>query len=158
MRPKGTADELERRRRRAVALKRRGARSVEVARQLGATRQSVNQWWRDYRQGGPTALKAQPPPHRPCRLSGRQRQDLRRRLIAGARSQGFPTDLWTLPRIAQLIARRYRVQYHPGHIWHLMRALGFSCQKPERRAVERDEQAIRRWVQRQWPRIKKRPA
>jgi transposase len=78
------------------------------------------------------------------------------RLLKGAKANGFSTDLWTCSRIAELIERRYGVRYHVDHIPRLMASLGWSCQKPEVRAVERDEQAIQTWVSKDWPRIKKR--
>jgi len=80
-----------------------------------------------------------------------------RRLLSGATAQGFTTDLWTCPRIALLIERQFNVGYHVDHIPRLMRSLGFSAQKPERQARERDEAAIRDWIARDWKRIKKRP-
>jgi transposase len=89
-------------------------------------------------------------------------EDLRRELICalaqGARTHGWKTDLWTCPRIAELIERRFGVRYHVDHIGRLMRSLGWSHKKPTRRAKQRDEQAIARWVKSDWPRIKKTPA
>jgi transposase len=78
-------------------------------------------------------------------------------LLKGATAHGFSTDLWTLPRVATVIARTYGVQYHPAHVWKILRGEGWSCQKPERRAKERDELAIQRWRTERWPHIKKRP-
>ncbi len=75
--------------------------------------------------------------------------------MQGALAQGFPTELWTLPRVAKLIKQRFGVAYSSGHIWHLLRRLGFSCQKPARRATQRDEAAIERWKKRRWPALKK---
>jgi transposase len=89
-------------------------------------------------------------------LTDRQRQDLIERLLAGAESQGFATNLWTCPRIRQLVAERYGVEYHVDHIPRLLQSLGFSSQKPHRRASERDEAAVHEWIERDWPRIKKR--
>ena len=86
-------------------------------------------------------------------LTGR----LERALVRGAQVAGFPTDLWTCPRVAQLIAQRFRIRYHVDHIGRLLHALGWSPQKPARRAVERDEEAIRGWVKQTWPTLKKKP-
>lgn len=77
-------------------------------------------------------------------------------LLKGPQQAGYQTDLWTLQRVAALIDRHFGIQYHAGHVWKLLTALGWSCQKPERRAVERDEEAIARWTREEWPRIKKR--
>jgi transposase len=78
-------------------------------------------------------------------------------LLQGPRKHGYSMELWTLARVAQLIAVKFGVEYHPSAVWHILRAMGWSCQKPERRARERDESAIETWRQEQWPDIKKRP-
>ena len=79
-----------------------------------------------------------------------------KRLTRGALRAGYRTDLWTLPRVTELIHQEFGVRYHPAHVWKVLTALGWSGQKPERRAVERDEAAIARWKQEAWPRVKKR--
>jgi transposase len=78
-------------------------------------------------------------------------------LLKGATAHGFSTDLWTLPRVAEVIAKTFGVRYHPAHVWKILRGEGWSCQKPERRARERDEEAIQNWRDKRWPHIKKRP-
>jgi transposase len=92
------------------------------------------------------------------KLTGEQTQQVTEALLAGPAAQGYKTDLWTLPRVAALIEDLTGVRYHPGHVWRLMGASGFSCQRPERRAVERDEKAIRRWQRVGWPALKKKRA
>jgi transposase len=77
-------------------------------------------------------------------------------LLQGAAAHGYGTDLWTLPRAAALIERAFGVHYHPAHVWKILRGCGWSPQKPERRARERDEDAIAQWRRRRWPHIKKR--
>ncbi len=89
------------------------------------------------------------------RLSNRQRKQLERILLKGARRQGYRTELWTLPRIAEVIERRFGVTYDASSVWHILRKMDWSCQKPERRARERDEERIARWRKQDWPRIKK---
>ena len=79
-------------------------------------------------------------------------------MLKGAQGAGFPTDLWTCPRITKLIRSRFGVHYEVSGVWRLLRALDWSPQKPERRAVERNEREIQRWVKKEWPRIKKKPA
>jgi len=157
MRPNGSPAELEARRRRAVALLDRGLGVREVARQIGCSPSSVSRWQAEVRAGGPDALRARPAPGRPPRLTSRQRAKLLKLLLKGATAHGFSTDLWTLPRVATVIARTFGVKYHPAHVWKILRAEGWSCQKPERRARERDEAAIQRWRAERWPHIKKRP-
>jgi transposase len=101
-------------------------------------------------------LKSKPHPGGSSRLAVAQRKRLLRLLLEGPRRHGYRTELWTLARVAEVIARTFGVQYHPSAVWHILRALGWSCQKPDRRARERDEEAIRRWRREDWPRIKKR--
>ncbi len=155
MRPHGSAEELERRRRRAIALLQEGHRQAEVARRVGAKPTSVKRWWDAYLKDGEGGLAARPVPGRPSKLTARQKEWLTRRLLKGAKAHGFSTDLWTCPRIAEVIERHYGVHYHVDHIPKLMASLGWTCQKPEKRAVERDEESIARWVKKDWPRLKK---
>ncbi len=158
MRPKGSPTELEARRRRAVALLQSGLGVREVARRVGSSASSVTRWQEVVKRGGVRALRAKPQPGRPARLSARQRKQLLGMLLEGAEAHGYGTDLWTLPRVAAVIERSFRVHYHPAHVWKILRGCGWSPQKPERRARERDEDAIERWRRRRWPHIKKRSA
>ena len=157
MRPPGSPEVLERRRQRAIALLREGLPPVEVARRLGVERRSVRRWHARYKQGGAEALAAQPATGRPPKLDVRSKTQLQRSLLRGARACGYPTDLWTCPRVAEVIQRQFGVRYNVDHIGRLLHALGWSPQKPERRARERDEKAIQRWVKETWPRVKKKP-
>ena len=157
MRPNGSGEELERRRLRALSLLDEGLLPVEVARRVGVDRRSVRRWKAAARQGGREAVRARPTPGRPTKLSARVRGRLEAVLLRGAQTAGFPTDLWTCPRVADIIHRRFGVRYHVHHVGRLLRALGWSPQKPRRRAIERDEAAIQRWVKEEWPRIKKTP-
>jgi len=156
MRPHGSVEQLESRRRRAIAMIQEGTSRAEVARRLGVGSGSVTRWWQAYEAEGEEGLAAKPHLGAKPKLSPRQRQWLVQRLMKGAKANGFDTDLWTCPRIAALIEQRYGVHYHVDHIPRLMVSLGWSCQKPEKRAVERDEKAIQHWVAHDWPRIKKR--
>jgi len=135
-----------------------GMSTTDVARRLKVDPRSVRRWRQACRRRGEAGLRAKPAPGRSCRLSKRQRHGLRRRLLKGAKANGFATDLWTCPRVAEIIERRYGVSYHEDHIGRLLRSLGFSCQKPQKKAAERDESAIARWVAKDWPRIKKSEA
>lgn len=155
MRPPGTPAQLEKRRRHAVQLLQAGKTLSAVARALSASVSSVFRWWQAYRKRGLKELRAKPTPGRPARLSQRQRQKLVRLLLRGPLAAGYRTDLWTLQRVAALIDREFGVSYHPSHVWKLLTDLGWSCQKPERRARERDEAAIARWKREEWPEVKK---
>lgn len=155
MRPIGSGEELERRRVRALELLKAGLLPVEVARRVGVDRRSVRRWKAAVRAGGTQAVQARPTPGRPTKLSAKDRRRLAAVLVKGAQAAGFSTDLWTCPRVTEVIKRRFGVHYHVAHVGRLLHALGFSPQKPARRAVERDEDAIRRWIQVEWPRVKK---
>lgn len=158
MRPQGSPEELERRRKRAIALLGEGLTPVEVARRVGVDRRSVRRWKAAHRQGGQRALKAKPAPGRPPKLQAGDRERLEEILLAGAKKAGYPSDLWTCRRVAEILSDRFGVSYHPGHVARLLHGLGWSPQKPQRRASERDDERAQRWVKHDWPRIKKRAA
>lgn len=126
-----------------------------VSRIVRASVSSVFRWKQALQHDGSQGLRAKPAPGRPPRLSKRQKDKLIQLLLKGPRAVGYRTELWTLKRIAQLIQREFGVRYHPGHVWKLLTQLGWSCQKPERRALPRDEQAIAHWKRYRWPWIKK---
>lgn len=148
---------LEKRRLKGAKLLLRGVSKSEVARQLGVARQTVAAWEQRLSEGGKEALK-----HgelgRPRQLDTAQEQELSKLLMAGALLAGYPTELWTLPRIGKLIAEHFGVAYSTGHLWHLLRRLGFSCQKPEKRATQRNAAEVARWKRHTWPALKKKPS
>jgi len=129
----------------------------EAARRLGCAPISVKRW-RDARaERGEAALKPQAVPGRPPKLTARQQRRLLTILLRGAIPNGYRTDLWTTARIAEIIERNFGVSYHRDHIGRLMASLGWSWQKPSKRALQRDEAAIEQWKREDWPRIKKTP-
>jgi transposase len=140
---------------RAAELFAAGLRQVEVARQLGVSRQSVHCWHAAWQAGGTDALRSRGPTGPTPRLSDRQLGRVEHALLEGAGANGFTGELWTLDRIATVIERLTGVRHHPAHIWTLLRhRLGWSVQRPARRAAERDQDAIDHWVAEDWPRIK----
>lgn len=141
-----------------MALFKEGLRPAEIARRLSVDRRSVRRWRADYEHGGAGALVARPAPGRPPKLDARARSHLEHALLRGARACGYTTDLWTCPRVTALIRRQFGIRYHVDHIGRLLHSLGWSPQKPERRACERDEEAIQRWVKETWPQVKKKPS
>ena len=149
---------MERRRKRAATLFDKGYSAAEVAKRCGVTRQSAGRWKEAWEGGGQQGLASKGPAGRKSRLTAAQREVVTAALIRGPLAQGYQTNLWTLPRIALLVKDLTNVRYHPGHIWHLLRALGFSCQHPKRHAFERDDEEIARWNRVTWPRLKKKPA
>jgi transposase len=158
MRTKGTAAELEVRRRIAARLFTEDVTLAEIARCVDASVSSVRRWKQAWKTGGGAALAAKPHPGPPPKLSVEQQEQLCDLLVAGARAAGYDTDLWTCRRVAALIQDRFGISYHFNHVGRVLHALGFSPQQPLRRARERDEEAIERWRQGDWPRIKKRDA
>jgi transposase len=156
MRPQGTAQQLEKRRRQAVRLLQAGKTLSAVARAVSASVSSVFRWAHAYKRKGVRGLRPHPTPGRPAKLSAAQKRVLVKVLLRGPLAAGYRTDLWTLQRVAEVIADQFGIQYHPCHVWKLLHSLGWSCQKPERRALQRDEEAIKRWRQERWPDIKKR--
>jgi transposase len=129
-----------------------GRSQAEVAQQLGVARQNVSRWHARWRSGGLEALASRGPTGSAPRLSGPQLAAIDQALREGAHAHGFDTDHWTLARITTVIQRLTGVGYHPGHVWKLLRhRLHYCLQRPARRAVERDEQAIARWVAEDWP-------
>lgn len=158
MRPVGSPEELEHRRQRAIDLLRAGHTPKEVALMVGVDRRSVRRWRAAYRSHRRSGIAARPAPGRPAKLDERAKAELRRTLLQGARAAGFATELWTCPRVGEWIEERFGVSYHVDHVGRLLHSLGFSPQKPQRRAIERDEQAIEHWVQHTWVRVKKKPA
>jgi transposase len=145
----------EGRRLRALELKERGWKQSEIAEALGVTEWAVSQWMKRAREQGAQALRHKPPPGAPSRLSDEQRARLPELLAQGAEAHGFRGELWTCERVAVLIRREFGVSYHPAHVSRVVRALGLSLQKPQRRAEQRDEEAIEHWKQKKWPSLKK---
>ena len=158
MRPLGKADQLEKRRREAVRLVlEEGFSAAEVAKKFKVGVRAVH-WWLQWQRGdGERGIEARKASGRPPLLNAKQRQTLRALLLKGASAAGFDTDLWTCPRVKEIIRRRFGIAYHVDHICRLLHVLGFTPQKPKRKAVERDEQAIRQWISHEWPCIKKKP-
>ena len=157
MRPHGSPVTLERRRRNAIALLRRGYTYRAVSERLEASLSSVVRWCQSYRRSGRHGLAARPTPGRPCRLNNRQLVRLGDRLARGAQAAGYPNELWTLQRIGAIVEKTFGVHYCPSAIWRLLASeLRWSAQKPERRATQRDEDAIAYWKRYVWPHIKKR--
>jgi len=142
---------------RAISLYQEGLQPVEIARRVRVDRRSVRRWKAAFLKSGQEAIRAKPLPGRPAKLNQAAKQVLEALLLRGARAVGYATDLWTCPRVAQVIQKTCGVRYHVDHIGRLLRSLGWTPQKPQRRAIERDEAAIQRWVKTEWPRIKKTP-
>jgi transposase len=148
-------DWREGRRLRAYELKQQGWKQTQIADALGVTEGAVSQWMRRAREEGVEGLRHKPPPGATPRLSKDERARLPELLAQGAQAHGFRGDVWTCERVAIVIRKEFGVGYHPAHVSRLLKALRQSLQKPQRRANQRDEEAIERWKEERWPSIKK---
>ena len=154
-----TSEQMEERRLAAVPLLRQAHLSqAQIARQLGVTRAIVCRWAAPLAQEGRRGLEARPIPGRSPRLNQKAWVRLGRLLDRGAVAAGFPTERWTLKRIAALIEREFGVHYHPRYLERPLKAHGFSVQRPATRAKERDELVIAAWPKREWVVLKRRPS
>jgi transposase len=140
---------------RAAEMFNQGVQQAEVVRTLGVSRSAVSKWHTAWQERGREALEARPNTGRPSRLTDAQHDRLEQELLRGPRAQGYETELWTIARIGKLVTKLFGVRYHNSHVWLVMTKLGWSCQKPARRAKQRDEEAIENWRKVRWPRIKK---
>lgn len=147
---------MESRRMRAADLFRQGKSQAEVARILQVTRQSTSRWFEQWKHRGRQGLKGAGRAGRKPKMGSQDFRRLEKALLRGPRVFGYATALWTLERMAHAIEKLCHVRYHPGHVWKILGQLGWSCQRPTRRAKERNEELIRRWIQAEWPRIKKK--
>ena len=150
-------DALQKRRMRAANLLRRGFTQAQVAAKLGVSRQSVSRWAATVDAEGPTGLRKAGRAGRRPALDEAQRGKLIESLKAGALAAGYGTDLWTLKRVGRLIEEDTGWRYSESGVWHVLAKLGFSCQRPVGRALERDEAGIEHWKRKRWPTLKKTP-
>jgi transposase len=153
MRPYGKSEQLAKRRKRALELLESGKRVQEVAKIIGVTERSIRYWQKEANE--PKDKSATRSPGHPSHLSAEQLKQLEQELLRGAYAQGYAEDYWTLDRIARLIWDQFQVRYHPVSVWYIMKRIGWSNQRPQRQALQRDDEAIRRWKKYTWPRIKK---
>lgn len=150
-------DWREARRLRAFDLHLKGWTGSAIAEALGVTKGAVSHWLKAARQGGREALRARRPSGRPPKLKAEELAQLPTLLQQGAEAFGFRGAFWTRARVAEVIRRTFGVSYHKTHVGRLLKMLGWTRQKPLKRATQRDEAAIERWVREDWPRIKKKP-
>lgn len=156
MRPHGSPQVLQERRFRAISLLKEGYQPVDIAQIVEVDRRSVRRWNATYKKEGQKGIEANPSSGRPPKLKVKDKKKLEKALIKGAMVAGFNTDLWTCPRVARLVEKLFGVSYHAHHVSKLLHSLGWTPQKPQRVAKERDEKEIRRWIKEEWPRIKKK--
>jgi transposase len=159
VRPRRDLQALQDRRMAAADMFRRGKRQVDVVNELGVSAQTASRWYRAWQEGGRAALAGADRAGRLRKLSEDQLAQVQAALVKGPRANGFATEMWTLARVAEVIETVSGVRYSQTQTWTILRQrLGWSRQRPARRAVERNDEAIATWVKQDWPRIKKRAA
>ncbi len=145
--------QLEKRRMKAAELLEQGVNQAEIARRVGVHRQSVSRWAKQLSKSGKASLRYPGRAGAKPKLGPRDLRRIEDGLKKGPEAFGYRTGLWTCDRVADLIQQRCNKRYHRGHVWRILRSLGWSCQRPTGRAIERDEAAIRRWKRQRWPEI-----
>lgn len=155
MRPIGSPEELFHHRQRAIALLAQGLDKGEVARRIGVDRRTVRLWHSAFKTGGEAALAPKPVAGAPAKLSAAQKEALAQALTQGAKAAGFESELWTGPRITQLIRERFGVSYNDHYVLELLRGLNFTPQRPQPVADKKNKKAKQKWLEEDWPKIKK---
>ena len=140
---------------RALALSQQGWPQTAIAEALGVTQSAVSKWLKSAARFGPDALHSKPHPGRPPKLTESQLADLRTLLLQGAEAHGFQGDVWTSPRVATLVERQWAITLSDRQVRRVLRHLNWSYHQPERRALQRDEAAITRWLLKRWPALQR---
>lgn len=149
--------DLRQRRMEAGTLFAQGESQAEVARQLKVSRQSVSRWWKSWSKKGKPGLQGSDRTGRPQKLSDGELKKIAEKLVKGPRSNGFDADLWTLARMRKLIESITGKHYTLAGVWYVLRRIGWSAQRPAKRAKQRDEKAVAAWLKHTWPTVKKTP-
>ena len=158
LRPRRDFNALNKRRLKAAALFAQGARPADVAAQLEVSIQAASVWHRRWQQEGEAALASAGRAGRRPRLRAEQLRAVEGAHLEGPRAHGFRNELWALDRVAEVIRRVVGIAYHPGHVWRILRQLGWSRQKPSRWAAERDPEKVEAWIKERWPELKRGPS
>lgn len=154
--PSPRTKEFEKRRLKAAKFFEEGKTQSWVATHFLVSRPAVHGWYWSWKKNGYDGLKSKGRSGAPTKLTDKQLEKVEKELLKGPIAQGYSTELWTLERIAKLIQKTTKVTFHPGHVWRLLQDLGWSSQKPETRARERNEKKIKQWIRKDFPRIQKR--
>ena len=153
IRPSSSGTLREQKRRIGYELLKQGRSRAEVAKQLGVTWMTADRWRKWQQSRGKDSWHDRSRSGRPQKLASNQRTILKRILKKGALSYGYPTELWTLKRVAEVIEKEFQVRYNVTHVWRVLRSLGFTAQVPLLRAIERDDEYIKHWIYHKWPEI-----
>lgn len=148
-------DEREKVRLQAGKLFQQGLTQADIARRFKATPAAVNYWHKAWKRGGINSLKSKGHPGFASKLTPQKRLLFKQAVLKGPLRYGFETNLWTLSRLSTVMNKVAKVRFGHNHTWEIVRELGFTCQKPQVRAVERDEAAIKAWKEKRLPGLKK---
>src|SRR3954449_6368542 len=154
--PSAFRDWKEWRRMRALSLKNEGWSQRAIAEALGVSEPAVSQWLAAARRGGPEALRSHPAPGRTPRLTTDQKRLIPELLWHGPEAYGFRGQVWTCARVAKVIEWEFGARYHQDHVGRMLKGLGWTPQQPIGRAIQRDDEAIRRWREETWPGLRRR--
>ncbi len=153
--PKDARLEREKVRAKAGKLFTKGVAQAEVARRCNVTRSAVSQWHAAWKKNKKEGLASKGHPGFPSRLTEKKREVFRKAVMAGPLSHGYETDLWTLSRLAAVMKKETGVRFAHNRTWQIVRELDFTCQKPQVKAKQRDEAAIKAWKEKRLPGLKK---
>lgn len=128
-----------------------------VADRFGVHPRTIGKWLKSFNDRGNKGLKAKPNKGGQSKMNSSQRRRVEKILLKGPRPYGFDTDLWTCPRIAAVVKNEIGIDYHPDRLRHILHDLGWSVQRPQRQALERNERQVSQWLHYKWPRLKKKP-
>lgn len=146
---------LEQRRLTAGELFQRGVSQAEIARKLKVTTAAVCKWHAEWNANKKNGLLSKGPTGANPILNAKKRQELKKAILSGPAKAGYATDFWTLERIRALAKKKLKIDLGTTSVWRAVIGLGFSVQKPERRARERNEKAITDWKLNTFPKLKK---
>ena len=142
---KHVQDWQEYRRFQAYELHQKGWKGNRIAEALGVSKSAVSQWLSKAREGGREALRARKAEGPAPKLIKEQLKQLPELLARGPQAYGFEGEVWNCPRVTKVIEQTFGVQYHPAHVSRILKKLGWTPQKPEVRATQRNEVLIERW-------------
>jgi len=157
-RPRGKIRQLEERRQLAVDMVTKGIPAANVARSFKIHERTIHKWLSAYRKDGIAGLAVRVSTGRKKKLTIKQQSRLQKIIVAGAVKAGFDNEIWTSKRVLEVIKKEFGVEYHANHLPKLLRGLGFTPQRPQREAVEKDKKQIENWIRFEWKRIKKKPS
>jgi putative transposase len=148
-------EQREQRRLLAAKLFKKNIPQAEIARKLRVTPAAVNYWHIAWEKNGIKGLKSKGPTGFPSKLTPQKRVSFKEAVLKGPKAYGYETNLWTLERLSAVMKKSVGIKFGHNHTWEIVRELGFTPQKPQLKAKERNEQAITEWKKKRLPGLKK---